>query len=239
MKTDMTRICSLLSLLLIVVNIHANEDEMRSATEIQTSYEQPFESQILQFGLENLNYLKSGLPDLHSIVMSAKWETMNGQEQLQVVVDHALSNFGAEREDLDGYLARIDDHVSSVSQQQKVQLFGSLATVAETLLHEVMYFELDKDGMATLADTYSIIWKDSTPERLAGFRECLNGSADHMKASVLDIFGRWVDSMDEIPANADIVVPHVKLHAETKSELIQNRMDSLEYRKNCDQVSVD
>lgn len=242
MRDSCIQLVRLFALSLLIVCVHANAESVSDTGTDQVnkaSYEISYEPQILQYGLENLNYLKRALPDLHSTVISTEWETLGGLEQLRVVASHSLINLGSSREDLEDYLARIDDYESSVPQSQREDLHGTFSSVAETLLREIMYFELDTDGIDVLIEVYSIIWEDSSPDRLSTFEECVYEASNHMKSNLVNIFEQWLENMEEIPINADLLVPHVRLRGNTISELNDNRTDSLKIREKCDQDSVE
>ncbi len=242
MRDSCIQLGRLFALSLLIVCVHGDAESVTDTGTDQVnkaSYEIPYEPQILQYGLENLNYLKRAIPDLHSTVISTEWETMDGLEQLKVVANHTLVSLGASREDLDDYIGRIDDYESSVPQSKKENLYGTFASFSETLLREIMYFELDTDGIEVLIDAYSIIWEDSPPDRLSTFEECLYESSNHMKSNLVNIFEQWLENMEEIPINADLLVPHVRLRGNTISELNDNRLDSLKIREKCDQDSVE
>ena len=242
MKDACKKLSLLFTLSLLILCVHTNAEGVANTGKgqvNQASYEISYEPQILQYGLENLNYLKRAIPDLHSTVISIEWESMDGLEQLRVVTNHTLESLGASREDLDDYVGRIDDYESSVPQSEKENLHGTFASLAETLLREIMYFEVDTDGVDVLIDAYSLIWEDSPPDRLSTFEECLNEASNHMKSNVINIFEQWLESMEEIPTNADILVPHVRLRGNTISEFNKNRINSLENRQKCDGDSIE
>lgn len=224
----------LLGLVAFVGNAVASEESVKATKiEFQSSTEIPYESQILQYGLKNLNLLKQAQPDLHSAVMSADWESINGLEQLRVVASHTFDGLGMKPDYVDDYLSRIENYESNVPQPQKSQLDGVYAKVAETLLREIMFIEQDKEGVSIFVDVYSIILEDSPPERLESFKECLNKTHDDLISNLYPIVDKWVDSMEEIPINEDILVPHVKLRADLILESSNNRLASHRQRMKC------
>lgn len=213
--------------------VASEESAKATKIEFQSSTEIPYESQILQYGLKNLNLLKQAQPDLHSEVMSTNWESINGLEQLRIVASHTFDDLGLKPDDVNGYLSRIENYESNVLQPQKGQLHGVYAQVAETLLREFMYIEQDKDGISIFVDVYSIILEDSPPERLESFKECLNKTHDELITNLNPIVDEWLENMEEIPANEDILVPHVRLRADLITKSSNNRLAAQRQRMKC------
>lgn len=179
----------------------------------------PYEAQILKYGLDNLNTLKQVLPDLYKGVISPDWMEMEGSEKLQLVVKSVPNVWGANDEDVDDYLSRIDQYESKVPDGARENMGIIFGLMGEHLLRQVFYIEQHKENIQPLVEVYAILWEDE-PGKLVDYEKCLDRTVVTMTTMTKSTFNNWLDGVEEIATDSDMFRPHASLQSETATELV-------------------
>ena len=197
----------------IVADETSNDDAHKTTSGI------PYEPQILKYGLDSLNTLKRVLPDLYAEVISPDWMEMEGSEKLQLVVRSVPSTWGANDEDVDDYLSRIDQYESKVPVGVRGDVELIFGLIGEHLLIQYFLIEKLKETTQPLVDVYSILWEDE-PSKLMDYERCLDKTIVTVGANTKRTFAGWLDEVEEISASTDMFDPLARLHSKTASELV-------------------
>ena len=210
----------------------AAQDESSDGTP-EASREIPYEAQILKYGLENLNYLKNAVPDLHLKVTSPNWMELGGSEKLRIVVKSMSSTWGVDNEAIDDYVSRIDQYWSEVPDGEKSDVEMIFGLIGEHLLRQVFFVEQGKTSVQPLVDVYSIIWEAEDPEKLVKFEQCLNQSMAEMGTNTKLTFVDWLESIEKISDSTDLLTPHVSLHQSIATELVDRVTEAYKAQSGC------
>ena len=197
------------------------QEEIGDSTH-EASSEIPYKPQILKYGLEKSNTLKRVLPDLHSEVISPDWIEMGGSDKLRLVVGSMTNVWGANDEDIDDFLSRIDHYESYVTEETKEakedvgKVFG---LIGEHLLIQFFLIERHKETIQSLVDAFTIIWEDNDPDKLVEYERCVDQTIVAMGANTRRTFGDWLDGVEMTMPAKDMFVPLAILYSKASLEL--------------------
>ena len=173
---------------------------------------------ILPDGL--LGLLKNALPDLHLTVTSPGWETADGLEQLRTVVKPTLVALDMKGKDVDDYLTRIDSYMAKVPFESKEDVKMAFGLVGKAMLNHFTAVEMMRDGTDTFFDAYSLIYSDSHPDAMAGYKECLDTSIANMETKTRIVFGNWLDQIEQASKHSDTLTINVRAHGDIAKALV-------------------
>lgn len=200
----------------------------------ETSSEIPYEQQILRYGLEQLNYFKRALPELHAEVTSPDWMELGGSEKLRIVVKSVPKEWGATDEDVEDYIRRFDQYESIVPIDSRENFEMILGGTGEFLLTHVYLMDQGKESIQALVEVHEILWDDEDPSKLAEYEKCLNQTHAAMGTNTKSAFVDWLDRVEKITPSAEMMVPHVKLKGDFTRELVRvTTTEQLEAQRKC------
>lgn len=181
----------------------------------------------------HLDNLKSVLPDLHLTVTSPGWESRDGLEQLRTIAKPTLSALGTKHEDIEEFLARIDEYESNVPFDSKKDVSMFFGIVGKSLLMNFTHTEMMRRGGDILYDAYSLIYSESHPESLSGYRDCLDKSIQRLGTKTRLAFDDWVNSIEKGTEDSDILTVNLEAQVKFSKELVDNFADVPSDQKVC------
>jgi len=171
------------------------------------------------FNSINLDNLKSALPDLHLTITSPGWENTDGLEQLRTIAKPILSALGTKPDDIEEFFVRIDAYESKMLIESKSDVRMIFGLVGQSLvLHFTNVERMRKVGDA-LYDAYSLLYSESHPDAMSGYRECLDKSIERMGTKTRLVFDDWVKLIEKRTEDSDLLTLHVEAHVDIATKL--------------------
>ncbi len=170
-----------------------------------------------------LAYVEKALPDLHLIVTSAGWDSMDGLDKLRTVAQPTLSALGMETEEYDKLIDRIEEYESNVSPESQATVRMIFGLVGTALIDHFVGLEQTKKWHDIFFDAYSLVWSDTHPEELAAYGECLDRSDQRAVARFKLIFRDWVDKIDNIEkdsSDSEVTRANARAHLYIATKLL-------------------
>lgn len=215
-------ICTIL--LCIPTSAEQNDFECCDGEEIEGSF----------FNRINLDNLKSALPDLHLTITSPGWENTDGLEQLRTIAKPTLSALGTKSDDIEEFLVRIDAHESKVPFESKTGVKMIFSQVAKSLLIHFNHVEMMREGADVLYDAYSLLYSDSHPDAMSGYRDCLDRSIKRMGTKTRLAFDDWVKLIEKgTEEDSDLLIWNVDAHVDIALELVDIHTNAPSDRRVC------
>lgn len=171
------------------------------------------------FNRINLDNLKSALPDLHLTITSPGWENTDGLEQLRAIAKPILSALGTKTEDIEEFFVRIDAYESTVPFESKTDVKMIFGLVGQSLVIHFDHVEMMRQGADILYDAYSLLYSESHPDAMSGYRDCLDKSIERMGTKTRLVFDDWVKLIEKRPEDSDLLTWNVKAHVDISTTL--------------------
>ncbi|MCY3626126.1 MAG: hypothetical protein OXG88_00585 [Gammaproteobacteria bacterium] len=176
-------------------------------------------SSLIGINSVHLDNLKSALPDLHLTVTSPGWENTDGLEQLRTIAKPTLSALGTKPEDIEEFFVRIDAYESKVPFESKTDVKMIFSQVGKSLLIHFTHVEMMRKGADILYDAYSLLYSESHPDAMSGYRECLDKSIERMGTKTRLVFDDWVKLIEKRTEDSDLLTLHVEAHVDIATKL--------------------
>ena len=157
-----------------------------------------------RIGSAHLDNLKSALPDLHLTITSPGWENTDGLEQLRTIAKPTLGALGTKPDDIEEFLVRIDGYESKVPFESKTGVRMTFGQVAKSLLIHFTHVEMMRNGADVLYDAYSLLYSESHPDAMSGYRDCLDKSIKRMGTKTRLAFDDWVKLIEKGTEDSDV-----------------------------------
>ena len=170
-------------------------------------------------GPTQLDDLEKASPDLHSIVTSPAWKTMDGLEKLRTASKTALQAWGMKDEDIDEHMARIDSYDSNLSDTTREGARVIFGMMGDALVNQIAFIQREKQHGEVAVDTLSP-FKESHPEQMEEFKECLDKSIERIGTKSRLIFGDWIDIIETraVSGNGNIVLAIARAYSKQQTQ---------------------
>ncbi|MCY3540407.1 MAG: hypothetical protein OXH31_00650 [Gammaproteobacteria bacterium] len=89
---------------------------------------------------------------------------------------------------------------------------------AELGLHFTNVERMRKLG-DTLYDAYSLLYSESHPDTMSGYRDCLDKSIERMGTKTRLVFDDWVKLIEKTTEDSDLLARHVDAHVDISTKL--------------------
>jgi len=168
----------------------------------------------------HLDNLKSALPDLHLTITSPGWENTDGLEQLRTIAKPTLSALGTKPDYIEEFLVRIDAYESKVPIESKTDVRVTFGQVAKSLLIHFTQVEMMRKGADIRYDAYSLLYSESHPDALSGYRDCLDKSIERMGTKTRLVFDDWVKLIEKGAEDSNILIWNGGAHVDISTKLV-------------------
>ncbi|MDE0644706.1 MAG: hypothetical protein OXH84_00500 [Gammaproteobacteria bacterium] len=171
------------------------------------------------FNSINLDNLKSALPDLHLTITSSGWENTDGLEQLRTIAKPILSALGTKPDDIEEFFVRLDAYEEKVPIESKTDVKMIFSQVGKSLVIHFGHVEMMRKGADILYDAYSLLYSESHPDAMSGYRECLDKSIERMGTKTRLVFDDWVKLIEKRTEDSNILTWNVEAHVDISTKL--------------------
>ena len=158
-------------------------------------------------------------PNLHLTITSPGWENTDGLEQLRTIAKPILSALGTKPDDIEEFFVRLDAYEAKVPIESKTDVRMIFGLVGQSLVLHFTNVERMRKLGDTLYDAYSLLYSESHPDAVSGYRDCLDKSIERMGTKTRLVFDDRVKLIEERTEDSDLLTWHVEAHVDISTKL--------------------
>lgn len=166
---------------------HPGDDEVNDSDE---------DSAIQSWGQRELQYLKESIPDLHRLVVSPDWKTMDGMEKLRLVVMSTLKAWEIDDDEIKSIMDKITDYKSELTTRSRLDREMYFGLVGERLLEQFIWSERSADITISTGDPVSQ-FAESNIQEIFELRVCMTQSSSDLGSKTQKTLKGWIESLNE------------------------------------------